>query len=204
MNSLTNMVQELIKQSAGNVLEQNGSAIGSVLTHVLGADNKEVHVLHGEGAHINAGALGDVIDSVFGKISGHHLTEHPFTKPETQASFLLSLVPFILNWVQQQGGVEVALQRLRDLGLNHQVQSWVGTGVNDRIMPEVLSKLFAKEDITALANQFSVKSNTVFTGLATALPQVINALTPNGHQQDLSESDVESKQVLSLLENYVH
>ncbi len=204
MNSLTNMVQELIKQSADNLVEKNGSAIGGVLTQVLGMGNKDVRVMHGEGAHVDAGALGDVIDSVFGKISGHHLTEHPFSKPETQASFLLSLIPFLLNWIQQQGGVAAAVRHLNDIGLQHQVQSWVGQGVNDRIMPEVLIKLFAKEDIVALARQFGVNTNTVFTGLATALPQVINSLTPHGQQQNFSESDHEASQVLSLLSNFCH
>lgn len=204
MNSLTNMVQELIKQSTGNLVEKNGSAIGGVLTQVLGMGNKDVRVMHGEGAHVDAGALGDVIDSVFGKISGHHLTEHPFSKPETQASFLLSLIPFLLNWIQQQGGVAAAVQHLKSIGLQHQVQSWVGQGVNDRIMPEVISRLFAKEDITALANQFGVNTNTVFTGLATALPQVISNLTPHGHQQNFGESDHEASEVLSLLSNFRH
>lgn len=204
MNSLTNMVQELIKQSTGNLVEKNGSAIGGVLTQVLGMGNKDVRVMHGEGAHVDAGALGDVIDSVFGKISGHHLTEHPFSKPETQASFLLSLIPFLLNWIQQQGGVAAAVQHLKSIGLQHQVQSWVGQGVNDRIMPEAISRLFAKEDIVALAHQFGVNTNTVFTGLATALPQVISNLTPHGHQQNLSEADHEASQVLSLLSNFRH
>lgn len=204
MNSLTNMVQELIKQSAGNMLEKNSSAIGDVLTQVLGMGNRDVRVMHGEGAHIDAGALGDVIDSVFGKLSGHHLTEHPFSKPETQASFLLGLIPFLLQWVQRQGGVEQALQQLKAQGLQHQVQSWVGQGVNDRIMPEVIVKLFAKEDITGLARKFGVNTNTVLTGLATTLPQVISNLTPQGHQQRFSESDHEAASVLSLLSTFRH
>lgn len=203
MNSLTNMVQELIKQSAGNTLEKSGSAIGEALTQVF-KGNRDVRVLHGEGAHIDAGALGDVIDSVFGKLSGHHLTEHPFSKPETQAAFLLSLIPFLLDWVQQQGGVAQALQRLKEQGLQHQVQSWVGQGVNDRIMPEVLMKLFAKDEIAALARRFGVNTSTVYTGLATALPQLVNSLTPDGHAQDLRESDHEATQVLSLLSNFRH
>ena len=204
MNSLTNLVQELIKQSAGSALEKSGSAIGDALTQVLVMGNRDVRVMHGEGAHIDAGALGDVIDSVFGKLSGHHLTEHPFSKPETQAAFLLSLIPFLLNWIEKQGGVAQALQGLKTQGLQHQVQSWVGQGINDRIMPEVLMKLFAKDDISALARQFGVNNSTVYTGLATALPQVIHSLTPQGHQQDFRESDHEAGQVLSLLSNFRH
>jgi hypothetical protein len=40
-------------------------------------------------------------------------------------SLLIAVVPLILGWVQQQGGLQAALEKLKGAGLGSQVQSWV-------------------------------------------------------------------------------
>lgn len=195
MTTLTTMVDALIQQASGQHSALANTALDG---QVLGLGTKHDHVTHTDPAHIDRTVVNQVIDSALGGLAGSDMHENAFAQPERQASFMLKLIPLVLHWIKQQGGLNQALQALRQQGLEAQVASWVGPGVNDRITPDVLKDLFEHSSIDALAQQFGIGADTVETGLAVVLPQVIDILT-NSRNEDWSHADIETNNVLTRL-----
>lgn len=142
-----------------------------------------------------------VIDSALGALSGDYLHEEAFAQPQQQAAFLLQLIPLILGWIKQQGGLSNALVILQHKGLEAQVASWIGSGVNERIMPEQLNDLFKQDSLAQLAQHYRVHLDTVRTGLATVLPQIIDHLTTDQYASGLSSADIEINNILNRVVN---
>lgn len=195
MTTLTTMVETLIQQASGQHTERADAASGG---QVLGLGTKHDHVIHTDPAHIDRTVVNQLIDSALGALAGGDMHENAFARPERQAGFLLKLIPLALYWIKQQGGLSRALQTLRQQGLEAQVQSWVGSGVNDRITPDVLKDLFNQSELDRLAQQLGIRYSTVHTGLAVVLPQVIDLLTATG-EQDLTAADIETNNLLTRL-----
>ncbi len=99
-----------------------------------------------------------------------------------------SLLPAVLGWVQQQGGVGNAVSALQTSGLGDQVQSWVGNGANQAMDPQAISQLMNSDQVSALAAKAGLSPEDVQSGVAALLPHVINHLTPNGQVSDAGES----------------
>lgn len=98
------------------------------------------------------------------------------------------LLPAVLGWVQQQGGVGSAVSALQNSGLGAQAQSWVSNGANQALDPQAISQILGSDQVTALAAKAGVSPEEVQSGMAAILPHVINHLTPNGDASDTGES----------------
>ncbi|XID74715.1 YidB family protein [Alkanindiges sp. WGS2144] len=195
MTTLSHIVDVLIHRASQD------RPIGTSDSTVLGLGTRHDQVAHTDPAHIDTSAVNRVIDSALGALAGDHLHEVSFTQPQHQAIFLLRLIPLVLNWIRQHGGLLAALAVLEQNGLAVQVQSWIGSGVNERIMPEMLNGLFSQEQLERVAQQCSVQVDTVRTGLATVLPQVIDTLTTSHESESLSSVDIEINNILNRLTN---
>ncbi len=206
MTTLTTIVEALMQQANGHSAiqnhtqsnDQNQSSTATASQPVLGLGTRHDHVTHNDPAHIDRTVVNQLIDSVLSGLAGGNMHEHAFAQPERQASFLLRLIAIVLQWIRQQGGLTMALHTLRQAGLEAQVASWTRPGVNDRITPDLLDDLFAQADVDDLAQQFGVRSSTVYTGLAMVLPQLIDILTKD-NDQDLSQADIEINNGLTRL-----
>jgi uncharacterized protein YidB (DUF937 family) len=84
---------------------------------------------------------------------------------------------FIANY---PGGLPALLGKLSGAGYGKQADSWVGTGQNLPISPEVLSQIFGQSQVGNAAQQFGVDETTAAGGLAALLPELVNQLTPQG------------------------
>ena len=91
------------------------------------------------------------------------------------------LLPAVLGWVQQQGGVGNVVSSLTNSGLGEQVQSWVSNGENQQIGSQAISQVLGSDQVTQLAAKMGVSPEQIQSGMATLLPQVINHLTPSGN-----------------------
>ena len=107
------------------------------------------------------------------------------------------LMQMALQMIQQNGGLPGIISKCQQAGLGAQVQSWVGTGQNIPVSADQLSKVLGGANIGALAQQFGLSHGDASSGLAQALPQIIDKLTPQGQVPD-NHADMLA-QALSML-----
>ena len=107
------------------------------------------------------------------------------------------LLQMAAQLIQQNGGLPGIISKFQQAGFGQQAGSWVGTGQNMSISAEQLQQVLGGGSIGALAQQFGLSHGDAMGGLAQALPQVIDKLTPTG-QISADHSDL-LKQALSAL-----
>ena len=91
-----------------------------------------------------------------------------------------AIVAIVLQLLQRNGGIGGLLSRMQQSGAGAHGQSWVGTGQNMPISPDMLSQIFGQGQMEDVARQLGVSRDEAATGVAQALPQVVDQLTPGG------------------------
>lgn len=91
-----------------------------------------------------------------------------------------ALINAVGGLLTQQGGIEGLMQTFQNGGAGDLMQSWVGTGQNLPISPEMLTSVLGGEQVAALAQQVGIPPEMATTALTQVLPMVIDQLTPNG------------------------
>ncbi len=86
--------------------------------------------------------------------------------------------------VQQEGGIDALMGKLKDGGLGHQVDSWVGTGDNQPVDPAALGQALGPDTVQRLSAGSGIDIGQLLPLLAAFLPQIINMLTPQGKVPD--------------------
>lgn len=114
------------------------------------------------------GLLGDVAKNVLGNLNAGS---------NPQQSQLLQTA---MSLIQQNGGLPGILEKFKQAGFADQVASWVGTGANLPIDAASISKVLSSPEIASVAQKLGMDPSQVSGQLASALPQLINHLTPNG------------------------
>lgn len=188
MGLLDGLVGQLARDAASNVLEKQGGLTGLLGGLVRGQSTPP----HAQG---NAGAgLADVLGSVLGG-------SHPSPQAQTagSAGLLMALLPILLNWVQQQGGLEKVLASLQSSGLGAQLQSWMSHGQNQPIQPQQVEQVFGATQVDQFASQTGASREAVLSGIASLLPQVIDQLTPKGDGSSAPHANQEIGAVLNQL-----
>jgi uncharacterized protein YidB (DUF937 family) len=107
------------------------------------------------------------------------------------------LAQMALQVIQQNGGLPGLIGKFQQAGLGQQVGSWVGTGQNLPISAEQLQQVLGSGQIAQIAQQLGLSHGETGNGLAQALPQIIDKLTPAG-QISADHSDM-LKQALAAL-----
>ncbi|PBB96382.1 YidB family protein [Mesorhizobium sp. WSM3862] len=78
------------------------------------------------------------------------------------------------------GGLGGLLDRLRDAGHGNVADSWVGTGQNRPINANDLGSALGPAVIREIAQRTGMNEQELLRQLSTALPGVVDKLTPNG------------------------
>jgi uncharacterized protein YidB (DUF937 family) len=78
------------------------------------------------------------------------------------------------------GGLNDLLKQFQQGGQNDVVQSWIGTGPNKSISPDVLSKILSPDQIRTLTAHTGMSRDELIASLSQQLPELVNQLTPNG------------------------
>ena len=121
----------------------------------------------------------------------------------TQA-LLIAVVPLILAWIQQQGGLQGALDKLRNIGLGSQVQSWVDPEQsNNNVAPQNVQELFDDQQVEQVAEQTQVPKQDIYGAISSVLPQIINSLTPQGDQTNPQEANQDIQNVLNIVSGFL-
>ena len=203
MTNLTNLVEILAKQALGGSQQNNqqqsgglGGILGSVLGQVINQQTQQRPQ-----QNTQAGGLGGILGSVLGQLGGGGNTTQ---SGGGKSALLVAVLPIVLAWIQKQGGIQGALSKLQKSGFSSQVNSWVSPEdhvQNEEIQPEQLQMLFDDADIDEVAQQTHQPKQNVYSALATALPQIIDALTPDGDNTNKQEADNDIQDVMQSISN---
>jgi uncharacterized protein YidB (DUF937 family) len=121
------------------------------------------------------GFLDGLLGSVMGGMMGSGQAS-----PGAQGTQGNQMVQMALQILQQNGGIEGVLAKLQQAGLGQQAQSWIGTGQNMPISPDALSQIFGHGQLGQIAQQMGITHEQAAGGLAQALPNVVDQMTPDG------------------------
>jgi uncharacterized protein YidB (DUF937 family) len=82
--------------------------------------------------------------------------------------------------IEQTGGLDGLVGKLRAGGLDHEVDSWVSTGPNAPVDPERLGQALGPDTVQQLSSGSGIDVRSLLPLLAMFLPQIIDMLTKNG------------------------
>jgi uncharacterized protein YidB (DUF937 family) len=92
----------------------------------------------------------------------------------------------VMGLLDQFGGLDGLLQRFQSAGLGDKVQSWVGTGTeNAALSSEEVTRALGDDGLARVAEATGTDPAGAASGLADALPGLIDRLTPDGRLPDL-------------------
>lgn len=201
MSNLGNLIQGMVVNAMTNHSNQpNTNSSGGLGDLLNGLQNGK----NSQGS--NGSNLGGMLGSVLGGLNGQNQNNNPTNNQVqnqskgmgSQAKLLVVLVPFILAWIQKQGGFHNAIKVLTQSGLGNEVQSWVSNGTNQYVDSSKISKVFSDSEIEQVASQANTSKEDVYSSIANILPQVVDSITSNG-QVEGNGSTNQIQQVMSML-----
>lgn len=97
----------------------------------------------------------------------------------------------ILSWVNEQGGIQALLEKLRSGGLHDVVESWLSNdATNHLINGEQVIAALGSPAIANLGAKLGIDTAAASGMLAEYLPKVIDALSPQGEVTADSGNDL--------------
>nr|WP_315278737.1 YidB family protein [uncultured Acinetobacter sp.] len=198
MTNLSNIVEILAKQALGANQQSNQSqgGLGGILGSVLGQ-------LGGNNQQSAQGGLGGILGAVLGQLGGQQ--QRSAAGASGTQSLLIAVLPLVLAWIQKQGGLQGALDKLKGQGLTSQVDDWVSTGPgeNAHVGAEQVQSLFDDADVEQVAQQTQAPKQDIYSAISTVLPQIIDSLTPQGEQTSKQEANDDIQQVMNLVSGFL-
>lgn len=85
--------------------------------------------------------------------------------------------------LQQAGGVEGIVGKLRQAGYGDAVQSWLGAGPNQPVTAEGVAQAIGHGRLGEMAAQYGLQPDQLSGLLAKVLPGLIDRISPNGTLQ---------------------
>lgn len=166
----------------------NGFGLDDIIGGLTGANQRG-----GMGA--GTGGLGDILGSVLGGQSTRN-------KAGGKGMLIAILMPMVLSWIRNNGGVSGALSKITSMGNEKQARSWMSNQEdNDNLDPNEINRLFDDNEIQQVAASTGANEAEVRQGLAELLPEVMNQLTPNGNLDNEAEANAEIDQIMGQLSN---
>jgi uncharacterized protein YidB (DUF937 family) len=86
--------------------------------------------------------------------------------------------------IQESGGLDGLVGRLRSNGLGEEVDTWVATGSNAQVDPQRLGDALGPDTVQRLSAGSGLDISALLPLLAAFLPQLVNMLTPSGRVPD--------------------
>jgi uncharacterized protein YidB (DUF937 family) len=84
----------------------------------------------------------------------------------------------------KEGGLAGLLEQFMGAGLGDKADSWVSTGENKAISGDEVEQALGSEKVDELAQKAGVSHDQAKEGMAEALPQVVDKVTPEGTLPD--------------------
>lgn len=160
------------------------------------------------------GVLGQVLGSVLGGGMGGGLNGGMGNNmgmnqlPQSQSGFggkgmlMAALLPIALMFIQRNGGLSGAFNKIQNMGFGHQANSWMSADQsNQPLDANDINQLFDNDELAQVAAQTGVDQSEVRQSMAELLPQLFDSLTPNGDTQTESQANKEISDILAQLGN---
>lgn len=164
----------------------NGFGLDDILGGLAGGNQR---------GHMSPGAGG--LGSILGSVLGGQRTRGGFGG---KGMLIAMLMPMVLSWIRNNGGVSGALSKITGMGYEKQARSWMSNQEdNDNLDPNEVSRLFDEGEIQQVAAHTGANEGEVRQGLAELLPEVMNQLTPNGNLDNETEANAEIDQIMGQL-----
>lgn len=217
MTNLSSIVEILAKQALGSgQLQQKSSQqggladiLGTVLGHLNQSNPQQNQNTQNQqnqtGQQNRQNGLGAILGSVLSQFSGSSTqgTAQPRSGlgGSTGKTLLIAVLPLVLAWIQKQGGLQGALDKLKGQGLNSQVDDWVSTGPgeNANVDAQQVKNLFDEQEVEEVAQQTHAPKQDVYSAISQVLPQIIDSLTPQGEQTSKQEANNDIQNVLNMV-----
>ena len=106
-------------------------------------------------------------------------------------SQLMAALPGLLGASGGLGGLSGLMGMLEKAGAGDIGKSWVGSGENQQISPDMLKQALGADQLNKLAAEAGTSPDKAASGLSQLLPGVVDKLTPDG--QLPSDDDVAGK-----------
>ena len=217
MTNLSSIVEILAKQALGGGQSQQKSSqqggladiLGSVLGHLNQSNSQQNQNTQNQqnqtGQQTRQNGLGAILGSVISQFGGSGTQGTAQSRSglggSTGKTLLIAVLPLVLAWIQKQGGLQGALDKLKGQGLNSQVDDWVSTGPgeNANVDPQQVQNLFDDQEVEAVAQQTHAPKQDVYSAISQVLPQIIDSLTPQGEQTSKQEANNDIQNVLNMV-----
>lgn len=100
----------------------------------------------------------------------------------------------ILSWVEEQGGIQVLLEKLQSGGLGAILSTWLSNQQNQQsnqsVSGEQLESALGTNAVSDLGQKLGVDTSTASSLLAEQLPKIIDALSPQGEVSPQANNDL--------------
>jgi uncharacterized protein YidB (DUF937 family) len=219
MTNLSNIVEMLAKQAlGGNQQNQSqpqsqqgglGGILGSILGQMSGNNTQQQSQPNQQSQPSQQGGLGEILGSVLSHLGGGNQqtqsTQQTGNVGGGAKTLLIAVLPLVLAWIQKQGGIQGALDKLKGQGLTSQVDDWVSTGPgeNASVDQQQVQSLFDEQDVEKVAEEAHVPKQDIYSAISTVLPQIIDSLTPQGEQTNKQEANADILQVMNLVSGFL-
>lgn len=192
----------------GGVNLNNGFGLDDVIGMATGSGMGMNAGMGGMG-NMGGGMLGQVLGSVLG--GGMMGNSMGMGQSPSQGGFggkgmlMAALLPLALMFIQRNGGLSGALNKIQNMGFGQHANSWLSTDQQNQTLDTgAVSQLFDEGDLQQVAQQTGFDTNEVKQGMAELLPQVFDQLTPNGDTGTEQQANSEINDILSQLSNLSH
>ncbi len=118
--------------------------------------------------------------------------------PEGSRSLVEGLLE-MLSSPDQSGGIGGLSQGFQRRGQGSLVSSWIATGRNEPLSPELVQQVLGAERVSSLSRRAGVSDDIGAGAIATLLPEVVNQLTPEGNVPERSAMSELGKKLLAGL-----
>ncbi len=209
MTNLSSIVEILAQQALGGSSQSNqpngaqtGAAAGG-LGGILGSVLGQLGNNSGAASANAQGGLGGILGSVLGQLGGGQQSQG--RGASGGSALLIAVLPLVLAWIQKQGGLQGALDKLRGQGFSSQVDDWVSTGPGDNatVNPQQVQNLFDDADVEKVAAETQAPKQDIYNAISSVLPQIIDSLTPQGEQTSKTEANDDIQQVMNLVSGFL-
>ena len=120
-------------------------------------------------------AIGNAVSNAI----GGHAAPAQGAAPAAGGMDIAALAPIAMTLIQNAGGVEALMNKLKAAGLGDQLASWIGTGANLPVSGEQIQAALGGH-LDQAAQAAGHDPSAVATGIAQVLPGIIDKLTPSG------------------------
>ena len=126
------------------------------------------------------GLLDGLLNSVMGQMTGG-TSQGGAGLPGMGTQSGNPMLQMVLQMIQQHGGIGGVLQQFEQAGHGGAVQSWLQPGApNQSISGDVLQQVLGSGSLAEIAQKFGMSPQQAASGVAQALPDVIDHMTPDG------------------------